>query len=447
MAPEPSFSKTIILSAGTEAQSREDQSNILAKKGDDGVEADEDDEDASKKKDGDPSAANSDKKKDAPDPKTDKNFVVIEEARNRFSNIARKNNQASENQIVKQLRNNPMPEIRAEAAKALGVMRRGLKPLHRAIETDGYLVRQAAYNSIAEIASKKSIEYFIRGTRSKYPEIKAASYKGLGRTRAAVGRELILTEGLKSQDVIVVQSAIEGLGYYNNPEDKAIFKKYIEAAEPIEYVMSSLIALTNHKGKDSLDLIYQTIEKNPKLGFFVRPMCYSIARNNPSFAATLVLVKLHQVTTDKDNKEYIEKLLTFRRAAGRYAMIKSTQATLRRYPNARGDRIISLKKGEIVKIKKIAPTRYKARIAGKVVEDFYYLVQLAFDDGIVKKDYLEGWVFGAKIDLVTFSKVAIGPSYDKETDDDEDEIDTLNASKQATDKDTKKKEDDDDDDD
>ncbi len=211
--------------------------------------------------------------------------------------------------------------------------------------------------------------------------------------------------------------------------------------------MQALIGLSHHKSKESLDLIYKTLEAKANLAPFIRYIAYNIASNNQSFGATLVLVKLYLMTKDEDTKKYIEKVVAYRKnATGRYAIIKSSQATLKRSPHARGDRLITLSKGEIVKVKKVASKLYKARIGGKILEDYYYLVQLAYDDGIVKKNYLEGWVYGAKIDVINISRTSGNSLFpgDKETDDDEDELDNASADKKSKEKEAKKEEEDDD---
>ncbi|MBE7413068.1 MAG: HEAT repeat domain-containing protein [Leptospiraceae bacterium] len=397
-----------------------------------------DDDDSNKK---DESAPKEGDKKAAPETKTEK--ARIEEAKSLILRYESRRNRSGENAIIRLLQKHPIPEVRAEAADALGRMRTGLKTLHRAIETDGYLVRQAAYNSIAIIGSQSSFKYFLRGTKSKYPEIRAASYKGLGKLRSSTGREIIVSEGLKSEDVKVLGAALEGLGYYNVAEDRTTFKKYIESSQ-IELVMQALIGLSHHRSKESLDLIYKTLEIKPNLAPFIRYIAYNLASNNQTFGATLVLVKLYLMTKDDDTKKYIEKVLAYRRnATGRYAIIKSNQATIKRSPNARGDRIITLSKGEIVKIKRVAPKLYKARIAGKILEDYYYLVQLAYDDGIVKKNYLEGWVYGAKIDVINISKTTGSDLRERETDDDEDEFDNSAVNKKEKKEEVKSEDDED----
>lgn len=412
----------------------------VKKDGEDSTD-DDDDSNAAKKDDTQPKdGKETDSKKATPETKTEK--ARIEEAKSLILRYESRGNRSGENAILKLLQTHPIPEVRQEAANSLGRLRTGLKTLHRAIETDGYLVRQAAYNSIANIGSQKSFKYFLKGTKSKYPEIRAASYKGLGKLRSAMGREIIISEGLKSEDVKVLGAALEGLGYYNVAEDRTTFKKYIESTQ-VELVMQALIGLSHHRSKESLDLIYKTLEQKPNLAPFIRYIAFSIATNNQTFGATLVLVKLYLMTKDEDTKKYIEKVLAYRKnATGRYAIIKSNQATLKRSPHARGDRIITLSKGEIVKIKKVATKLYKARINGKILEDYYYLVQLAYDDGIVKKSYLEGWVYGAKIDVINISKNTDSMSRERETDDDEDEIDNSLTTKKDKDKEKETKKED-----
>jgi len=411
----------------------------VKKDGEDSTD-DDDDNAANKKDDSQPKdGKETDSKKATPETKTEK--ARIEEAKSLILRYESRGNRSGENAIIKLLQTHPIPEVRQEAANSLGRLRTGLKTLHRAIETDGYLVRQAAYNSIAGIGSQKSFKYFLKGTKSKYPEIRAASYKGLGKLRSAMGREIIISEGLKSDDVKVLGAALEGLGYYNVAEDRTTFKKYLESTQ-VELVMQALIGLSHHRSKESLDLIYKTLEQKPNLAPFIRYIAFSIATNNQTFGATLVLVKLYLMTKDEDTKKYIEKVLAYRKnATGRYAIIKSNQATLKRSPHARGDRIITLTKGEIVKIKKVATKLYKARIGGKILEDYYYLVQLAYDDGIVKKNYLEGWVYGAKIEVINISKVSGSLSRERETDDDEDELDNSSIDKKGKDKDKEAKKD------
>lgn len=71
-----------------------------------------------------------------------------------------KNNKNSVKQIARILLTNPIPEVRSEAARALGRMGRGAKALHRAIDTDAYEVRQHAYKALEKIGSRSSLEIF-----------------------------------------------------------------------------------------------------------------------------------------------------------------------------------------------------------------------------------------------------------------------------------------------
>ena len=121
-----------------------------------------------------------------------------------------KNNKNSVKQIARILLTNPIPEVRSEAARALGRLGRGAKALHRAIDTDAYEVRQHAYKALEKIGSRSSLKYFIKGTKSSDVDIKIASFKGLGKTKSSLGRDIIIRQGLNSRDPNVVAAALDG---------------------------------------------------------------------------------------------------------------------------------------------------------------------------------------------------------------------------------------------
>jgi hypothetical protein len=86
-------------------------------------------------------------------------------------------------------------------------MGKGIKSLHKAIDTDGYEVRQSAYRAIERIGSRMSLKYFVSGTKSTDADIRLSSYKGIGKTKSSIGRDLILRSGIESGEPAIAAAA------------------------------------------------------------------------------------------------------------------------------------------------------------------------------------------------------------------------------------------------
>ena len=302
-------------------------------------------------------------------------------------------------EITKQLLHNTIPEVRAEAARALGRLRSGLKALHIAIDTDGYEVRQNAYQAIELIGSPYSIKYFIKGIQSSEQEIRISSYKGLGKTKTSVGRDLIVKAGLKSPDPPIVAAALEGLGYFSKSSDLQVIGKYLESNVQ-EYKTGAIRALANHGNSDSLKMLWNALIKNPELE---PDIIYAVSKKR-GLAPTLMLIKIMNRTKNENYQNIIHKELVYRRAYGKYAIVQIPVATLKQYPRANSTRIARLGEGDVGKVRRVTSKRFKAKFDNKVIEDRYYLIQAVNSKkNYFRRSIMEGWVFGPKIKVISIS--------------------------------------------
>jgi hypothetical protein len=330
-----------------------------------------------------------------------------------------KNNKNSLKNIAKLLLTNPIPEVRAEAARALGRMGKGAKALHRAIETDGYEVRQHSYKSLEKIGSRASLKYFLKGIKSSDKDIKIASFKGLGKTKSSTGRDMIIRVGLNSKDPNVVAAALDGLGNFSRKDDLEILKRYLKS-DSQEHQSGAIRGLGNSKIPESLDLLASAITENPGL----EPEIIFAISKKKSLNATLLLMKILQTNKNENYQAIIQRELNLRKAFGKYAVVKSSTATLRKYPKASSEKITVLAQTDVAKVKKITDKRFKVKMNGSVIEDRYYLVQAISDKDTSKKGIVEGWVFGAKINTINIINPSKKGLDDENLDEDsEDEKD------------------------
>ncbi|MEM7184593.1 MAG: HEAT repeat domain-containing protein [Spirochaetota bacterium] len=317
-----------------------------------------------------------------------------------------RNNKYSVRVISKILLTNPIPAVRAEAAAALGRMKRGLKALHRAIRTDGYEVRYVAYKSIEQIGSRTSLKYFAYGIHAKDLRIAIASYHGLGKTRTRYGRKLILKYGLKSNQPSLVAAALSALGYYGYRSDLQRFEQYLLSSS-MEEKAGAVRGLKNHRSSASLDILMYAFERDKSLE---ADIIFAIAKKR-TLSATLSLIKIMNATRNENYKAVIERELLYRKAYGRYAIVQFKVATIRKNPRPRSTTVTRLLEKDVARIKKVTYKRYKARLNGRIVEDRYYLLQAVQRGGKYRGRIVNGWVFGPKIKVITIRNPKSSYSY------------------------------------
>lgn len=324
--------------------------------------------------------------------------------------------------IIDQLLHNTIPAVRAEAARSLGRLRRGLFALHTAINTDGYEVRYAAYESIDKIGSKNSAVYFVKGVKSSDPLIRVISYRGLGKIRSAAGRDLILKTGIHSEDPKIVGAALDGLGYYGKTEDLYTLSRYVKSKN-VDVKAGAVRGLGNHKHPKSLDILIDSLKDNREVE---ADIILAVSKKN-SLSSTLTLLKIMSSTQNENYKEMIQRELRYRKAYGKYAIISFPVATLRKYPQAGSQSVYKLSYGDVARIKKVTSKHFKAKMNNKVIEDRYYLLQAYTPVSTTTNAIKEGWIFGPKIKIISITHpVKYAPSkkvYDKYSEDEETEED------------------------
>ena len=336
-----------------------------------------------------------------------------------------KNNKSTVKQIARILLTNPIPEVRSEAARALGRLGRGTKALHRAIDTDGYEVRQHAYKALEKIGSRTSLKYFTKGTKSSDVDIKIASFKGLGKTKSSLGRDMIIRVGLNSKDPNVVAAALDGLGNFSRKDDLEILRKFLKS-DVQEHQSGAVRGLGNSKIPESLDILNTAISENPGL----EPEVIFAISKKKTLNATLLLMKMMQTNKNENYQAIIQRELNLRKAYGKYAVVKTNLATIRKLPRASSEKVLVLANTDVAKIRKVTEKRFKVKMNNSIVEDRYYLLQAITNKEGSKKSIVEGWVFGAKINIVNIANPAkkdkgIGSDDDYADEDSEDEKDAV----------------------
>ncbi|MBK8397528.1 MAG: HEAT repeat domain-containing protein [Leptospiraceae bacterium] len=331
-----------------------------------------------------------------------------------------KNNKSSVKQIARILLTNPIPEVRSEAARALGRMGRGTKALHRAIDTDAYEVRQHAYKALEKIGSRTSLKYFIKGTKSSDVDIKIASFKGLGKTRSSLGRDMIIRVGLNSRDPNVVAAALDGLGNFSRKDDLETLRRFLKS-DVQEHQSGAVRGLGNSKIPESLDILSSAISENPGL----EPEVIFAISKKKTLNATLLLMKMMQTNKNENYQAIIQRELNLRKAYGKYAIVKTNSATIRKLPRASSEKVLVLANTDVAKIRKVTEKRFKVKMNNTVIEDRYYLLQAIANKEGSKKSIVEGWVFGAKINVVNIANPAkkAGGEDEYNDEDSEDEKD------------------------
>lgn len=316
--------------------------------------------------------------------------------------LEEKGNASAVRQISRYLLSHPIPEVRARAAKSLGKLGRGLRSLHKAIDTDGYQVRQEAYQAIEKIGQRQSLKYFINGTKSTDNDIRIASFKGLGKTRSSIGRDILIKQGLTSPNHSIVAASLVGLGYFSRKEDIELFKKYLNS-EVTEIQSGAILALGVSKVSATTNILLEYYETNPSM----EPDIIHALSQKRNLAGTLALIKIMNISKNENYQGMIQKELYLRRAFGNYAIVKTNTATIRKFHKASAEKVAILKKGDVAKIRKATEKLYKAKMNKEIVEDRYYLIQtINPSENSSKSQIIQGWVFGPKIEIINLTPPA-----------------------------------------
>lgn len=311
--------------------------------------------------------------------------------------------QAESTKNVKKLSNLTLrysiPRVRAAAALALGRIRQGRWTLEKSIETDGFVVRTAAYKSLAEIGEKRSLPYFIAGIQSEDHEIQAASFLGLGKTKDPAGRELILGKGLTSDKMNVIIESLKGIAYFRIPSDLDIISKYLGVEEK-DLQIAAIESLTIHNTPESMVILENALVDYPNLTMEILD---SVAESK-ELAATFFLVRASQLYEDEKVLDRVGHLLLKRKAYGRYGMVMVKEDRIRKQGNERADATGIVRLSEVGRVNSSSKKRYIAKVGEELQEDVYH--NMTFENRVYgsKERYARGWIFGKKIQLITIKK-------------------------------------------
>ncbi|TGK82639.1 HEAT repeat domain-containing protein [Leptospira noumeaensis] len=302
--------------------------------------------------------------------------------------------------IEKILATHPIPRVRSAAALALGRLKAGRVSLQNAIDKDGYQVRPAAYKALSDLGDKRSLSYFIAGTKAEDPEVIAVSYEGLGKTRDPAGREMILTTGLNSEYVVIVSGALRGLAYHRLDADVEIFDKFLKSSDQ-EIKEAALEALAIHGSRESLRILEKFVSEEPNMAL----MTIDEISKNPSLSATFALIRLNESQTDEKLNKRIGESLLRRKAFGKYAIILIEDDYLRAEPNERSRPVSYIKNKEIGLILSETKKEFAVRIDEDILTDKYIQVKMESTLPGARDAFVTGWVFYPKLDIIEVKKL------------------------------------------
>ncbi|GBF43371.1 hypothetical protein LPTSP2_26680 [Leptospira ellinghausenii] len=297
--------------------------------------------------------------------------------------------------LEKILATHPIPRVRSAAALALGRLKAGRVTLQSAIDKDGYQVRPAAYKALSDIGDKRSLSYFIAGTKAEDPEVIAVSFEGLGKTKDPAGRELILTQGIASEYVVIVSGALRGLAYHKLDADVEIFAKFLKSPEQ-EIKEAAIEALAIHGSRESLRILERVAAEEPTLTM----MAIDEISKNPSLSATFALIRLNESLTDEKFTKRIGEALLRRKAFGKYAIFLVEDDYLRSEPNERSVPLSYIKNKEIGLILSETKKEFAVRIGEDIVTDKYIQMKMESTLPGARNAFVTGWVFYPKIDII-----------------------------------------------
>lgn len=325
--------------------------------------------------------------------KKDKEYT--EQIRNGLVQVFRWEYYRKPKYLEKILATHPIPRVRSAAALALGRLKAGRVTLQTAIDKDGYQVRPAAYKALSDIGDKRSLSYFIAGTKAEDPEVIAVSFEGLGKTKDPAGRELILTQGIASEYVVIVSGSLRGLAYHKLDADVEIFSKFLKSNEQ-EIKEASIEALAIHGSRESLRILEQVALEEPSLTM----MAIDEIGKNPSLSATFALIRLNESMTDEKFTKRIGESLLRRKAFGKYAIILIEDDYLRAEPNERSTPISYIKNKEIGLIISETKKEFAVRMGEDIVTDKYIQIKMESTLPGARSAFVTGWVFYPKIDII-----------------------------------------------
>ncbi|WP_207762252.1 HEAT repeat domain-containing protein [Leptospira harrisiae] len=297
--------------------------------------------------------------------------------------------------LEKILSSHPIPRVRSAAALALGRMKAGRVSLQNAIDKDGYQVRPAAYKALSDLGDRRSLSYFIAGTKAEDPEVIAVSYEGLGKTRDPAGREMILTTGLASEFVVIVSGSLRGLAYHKLDADVEVFDKFLKSNDQ-EIKEAALEALAIHGSRESLRILEKVVAEEPNLAL----LAVDEISKNPSLSATFALIRLNESQTDEKLNKRIGESLLRRKAFGKYAIILVQDDYLRAEPNERSRPVSYIKNKEIGLILSETKKEFAVRIGEDILTDKYIQVKMESTLPGARGAFVSGWVFYPKLDII-----------------------------------------------
>ncbi|ABZ92608.1 Conserved hypothetical protein [Leptospira biflexa serovar Patoc strain 'Patoc 1 (Ames)'] len=325
--------------------------------------------------------------------KKDKEYT--EQIRNGLVQVFRWEYYRKPKNLEKILATHPIPRVRSAAALALGRLKAGRVTLQTAIDKDGYQVRPAAFKALSDIGDKRSLSYFIAGTKAEDPEVIAVSFEGLGKTKDPAGRELILTQGISSEYVVIVSGALRGLAYHKLDADVEIFAKFLKSNEQ-EIKEATIEALAIHGSRESLRILERVAQEEPTLTM----MAIDEISKNPSLSATFALIRLNESLTEERFTKRIGESLLRRKAFGKYAIILIEDDYLRAEPNERSTPISYIKNKEIGLILSETKKEFAVRMGENIVTDKYIQVKMESTLPGARSAFVTGWIFYPKIDII-----------------------------------------------
>ena len=298
--------------------------------------------------------------------------------------------------IGKILATHYMVRVRMAASLALGRMGKGEKYLHKAIDNDGELVVQTAYEALGMIGARSSAPWFIRGVQGSDIRIRAASLRGLGKARDHAGYDLAHENLRKNDSEHITAAAVEALGYYSKIKDLVLIQEYL-SGKSVPLQKSAIQSLAVHSTPQAAWILsdeYRTTNHKPAV--------LDAIAGKKTFLSEILLLRALYSEQDTGMREYLQHILLENKISGKFAFLQKETAV---YGKAGGksEKILSLPPDTIVKISRQSDLRYAVNANGQITEEYFYQVKIPATDS---DNPVGGWIFGTGLEFININPPA-----------------------------------------
>ena len=289
-----------------------------------------------------------------------------------------------------------MVRVRIAAALALGRMSKGEKYLHKAIDSDGELVVQSAYEALGMIGARSSVPWFIRGVKNSDIRIRAASLRGLGKARDYAGYDLAHEHLRNSDHIHISAAAIEALGHFSKLKDLQLIQGFLSSPSlPLQ--KAAIQSLSVHNPPQAAWILS---DEYPTTSHKIAVLDGIAGKN--TFLAGMLLLKALYSEQDTGLRDYTRQLLLKNKFYGKFALLPKETIVYDKAGGKSGT-LLKLQPGSFVKISRQSDMRYALDINGNITEEYFYKVQIPATDS---NQPVNGWVFGTGLEFININAPA-----------------------------------------